>query len=138
MPSKCDNSSTASKPRHLYEYAVFRFLPKVERGEFVNIGLIMMCKRRKWIRVGFELNKEKLVAFGAGDSLAMLESQTNGIQKVASGTNDSGPMGQLEPHERFRWLTAVRSASIRTSPPHAGMTDSLDETFDRLFAELVL
>ena len=128
--------------RNLYEYAVIRFVPKVEREEFVNIGLIMMCKRRRWLRMGLCVNFDKIevMAGGAIDREAV-SAQLRGLELVASASRDGGLIATFDTHERFRWLTAVRSACIQTSRPHPGITtanEDLDATFDRLFSELVL
>lgn len=126
-----------SKPgMHLYEYAVIRYLPRVEREEFINVGLVMMCKRRRWIKVQISLDRNKALALWPEADLDAAEAQLEAFGVIAAG---NGPRAQeLETHERFRWLTAVRSASIATSRPHPGLTTDLDATFDRLFSELVL
>lgn len=125
-----------SKPeKHLYEYAVIRYVPRVEREEFVNVGLIMMCKRRRWIRVAVTDDMSRALAFHPATDEGLLQLQLKSFSEVASGK--ARPMGELEVHERFRWLTAVRSASIQTSRPHPGKCDELDTTFDRLYSELV-
>lgn len=125
-----------SKPaRDLFEYAVVRFLPRVEREEFINVGLVMMCKRRRWIRVKVDAESSRLRAFAPCADLDALRCQLDAFCRVASGCR--GTIGELEPHERFRWLTAVRSACLSTSRPHPGLTDDLEGTFDRLYADLV-
>ena len=121
---------------HLYEYAVIRFLPRVEREEFINVGLIMMCKRRRWIRVALHCDPARISAFCPAVEIDSLRSQLDSFTRIAGGC--PGPIGSLDPHERFRWLTAVRSACIQTSRPHPGHTSDLDATFARLFAELIL
>ncbi len=122
----------------LYEYAVVRYVPHIEREEFVNIGLIMMCKRRRWIRILCEINPERLAVLRAPHSCEQIAEQLRLFTGVADGNSGSGPMAALEVEERFRWLTAVKSASLQTSRPHPGLTQDLDEEFKRLFAELVL
>lgn len=122
----------------LYEYAVIRFVPRVEREEFINIGLIMMCKRRRWIRVRFHLDPARLDAFGTDLCRRALEHQLLTFTQVAEGHAAGGPMALLPVEERFRWLTAVRSACLQTGRPHPGLTTDLDARFDTLFAEQVL
>lgn len=122
--------------RHLYEYAVVRYVPRVERGEFVNVGLVMMCKRRKWLHVSIKCDRERILALWPEADVDTLSAQLESFERIASGTAP-GPIAALEAHERFRWLTAVRSASISTSRPHPGVTDNLEATARRLFAELV-
>lgn len=123
--------------RHLYEYAVIRYLPRVEREEFINVGLIMMCKRSRWIQTRIKVDQQRLQAFAGAMSAVELTVQLKSFALVAAGGCSGGPIGQLEAEERFRWLTAVRSACVQTSRPHPGLCDDLSATFDRLFDELV-
>lgn len=122
--------------RYIYEYAVIRYMPRVERGEFVNVGLIMMCKRRRWLRASIELPLARLSLMNPPHDEATLRRQLSQFERMATGESDS-PLACLPVEERFRWLTAVRSACIRTSAVHPGLTDDLDGTFERLFEELV-
>lgn len=124
--------------KHLYEYAVLRYVPAVAREEFVNVGLVMMCKRRKWIRMSVNLDERKLAAYRCLHTPAEILAQLEGFAKVCRGEREGGPMAQLPVEERFRWITAVKSASLATSRPHPGKTDNLDREFDHLFNELVL
>lgn len=126
----------AATPAHLYEYAVVRFVPKVERDEFLNVGLVMMCKRRKWIKARIQLDPVLLRSFAPDWDTDMIAEQLSSFEQIARGEGLS-PIATIEAHERFRWLTAVRSACIATARPHAGHTTNLDATFDRLFSELV-
>ena len=119
----------------LYEYALVRFIPRVERGECINIGLVMMCKRRRWLRARFAIEEDRLRAFAPGADIDALRRQVEAFERCAAGC--PGPIGELEAHERFRWLTAVRSASLGTSRPHPGLCTDLDTTFNRLFTDLV-
>lgn len=121
---------------HLYEYAVVRYMPRVEREEFVNVGLVMMCKRRRWLRVKFNCDKERITALWKDADIDTLNHQLKSFTDIVEGTGCS-PIAQLETHERFRWLTAVRSASIATSRPHPGLSPDLDATFLRLYSELI-
>lgn len=120
----------------LYEYAVVRYIPVVERGEQVNVGLVMMCKRRRWLRARAKIVPGRIKALFPDADIELLTRQLDAFGRIASG--DNSPIGLLEAHERFRWLTAVRSACICTSRPHPGLCDDLDATFDRIFAEMVL
>lgn len=122
--------------KSLYEYAVIRFMPRVEREEFVNIGLVMMCKRKRWIRTAINFDRDKIRALFGEIDCDNVEGQLESFREVAEGRNNYAR--EMEVHERFRWLTAVRSACITTSRPHPGLTRDLDVTFNRLFEELVL
>lgn len=123
---------------HLYEYAVVRVVPKVEREEFINVGLILFCKRQRYIRMEFNLNEAKFNLFTTDVALTELQTYLEAFQNTAKGTKLGGRIGQLETPERFRWLTAVRSSVLQTSRPHAGLCTELDATFERLYQELVL
>lgn len=122
---------------HLYEYAVLRVLPKVEREEFINVGLILFCKRQRYIRMEFMVNEKKFNVFSTEIDLDDLTTYLQSFQETANGTKLGGRIGQLETPERFRWLTAVRSSVLQTSRPHSGLSEHLDKTFETLFQELV-
>lgn len=124
--------------RQLYEYAVIRVVPRVEREEFINIGLIFFSKRSRYIRVRYILDEKKLNLFSSELDIESLRLQLRIFDRVCSGSDEGGVIASLEVAERFRWLTAVKSASIQTSRPHPGFSTDLDCTFDRLFQELVL
>jgi hypothetical protein len=121
----------------IYEYAVIRLVPKVEREEFFNIGLVMFSKKENYIRVEFYLCPDKFRLMHSkldyDDIIQNLES----FQKIANGEKDAGPIAQLDIPERFRWLTAIRSSVVQTSRPHPGKSKDLDKTFGKLFEELV-
>ena len=121
--------------KHLYEYAIVRYCPDVEREEFINVGLVMMCKRRRWLRFSTEFDRCRANAFFPTADIAAAERQLDAFASIAAG--DSSPIGMLEAHERFRWLTAVRSACLTTSRPHPGKCSDLDKTFERLMNRLV-
>lgn len=137
MPSKPEKNCSPSDAPLLYEYSVVRVVPRVEREEYINAGLLMMCKRRRWLRAAVTLDRELLAAFCPGADYDALAAQLRSFTLLAEGESES-PIAALEAHERFRWLTAVRSACIATSRPHPGTTDDLDKTFDRLYQELIL
>lgn len=124
--------------KHLYEYAIIRVVPKVEREEFINVGLIMFSKKAKFIQARYALDTQKLKAFSSELEQDELKKNLEAFSKICSASKEGGAIATLDIPERFRWLTAVRSASIQTSRPHAGFADDLDATFDRLFQELVL
>lgn len=122
----------------LYEYAVLRYVPRVEREEFINIGLLMMCKKERWCRARIEVNEQRLAAIRATHESAEILHQAQTFIHIADANPEAGPMAHLPAEERFRWLTAVKSSALQTSRPHPGIAENLDETFDRLFNELVL
>jgi hypothetical protein len=121
----------------LYEYAIVRVVPSVEREEFLNAGIILYCKSEKFIRMKYRLNKEKILALKPGADIAEIEKNLEGFRKIAAGDKDGGPIARLDEAERFRWLTAVRSATIQTSRPHPGITENLETLLETLFSQLV-
>lgn len=124
--------------KHLYEYAVIRVLPAVEREEFINVGIILFCKKEKFIRVYFTLNEERLKFLSKDLDTEQVKLNLLSLEKIANGEKCSSPIAEMDLPSRFRWLTAVRSSVIQTSRPHPGLCNNLEETAKRLFAELVL
>lgn len=122
---------------HLYEYAVLRYVPRAERGEFVNIGLAMMCKRQKWLRLEVKIDVRRISALGSTISIECLRHQLKAFEDIAAGLPEAGLIARCPVEERFRWLTAAKSACIRTSPVHPGLTSDLAATFRHIFAEQV-
>ena len=124
--------------KHLYEYAVIRVVPRVEREEFLNVGIMVFCKRAKFVKMLFAIDEAKMQLFASDLDLEQLQLNLESFQKIAHGAKNGGPIAQFELSERFRWLTALRSSAIQTSRPHSGFSSNLDETAERLFEEMVL
>ena len=124
--------------KHLYEYAVIRVLPAVEREEFLNAGVILFSKRAKFIRVHLHLDENKLKCFAGEADPEQIRLNLQSFEKIAMGDKQGGPIAAFELADRFRWLTAVRSSVIQTSRPHPGLCSDLEHTARRLFEELVL
>jgi len=124
--------------KHLYEYAVIRFVPKVEREEFINVGIVLFSKQAKYLNVVYTLNEEKLRAFSTEVDIECLRNGLRVFDKVCQGNKEGGSIAQMDIPDRFRWLTAMRSACIQTSRPHPGFSRDLDATLQRLFGELVM
>ncbi|MDE5812737.1 MAG: DUF3037 domain-containing protein, partial [Muribaculaceae bacterium] len=106
-----------------YEYAVLRYVPRVEREEFINVGLAMMCKRRRWIRVAISLPEGKIGAISPDADHVVLERQLQAFIDIADGKRSAGPVAQYPVEERFRWISAVKSSVIQTSRPHPGLCE---------------
>jgi len=124
--------------KHLYEYAVIRLVPRVERGEFLNVGVILFSKKRKFLDCRYHINPEKLKLFSIEIEIGEIRNNLEAFCKICHGAADGGPVAQWEISDRFRWLTAQRSSSIQTSRPHNGFSADLTKTLERLFEELVL
>lgn len=123
---------------NLYEYAVIRYVPRVEREEFVNVGLVMMCKRRRWMRAQISVDPRKLGVYDCAHTPREIEEQLASFTRLSGVLDKNDPMAGWPVEERFRWLTAVKSSCLQTSRPHPGKAADLEAAFDRLFAELVL
>lgn len=123
--------------KHLYEYATIRFVPRVEREEFLNVGVILFSKGSKYLNCKFHIDTQKLSLFDGELKIEEIEKNLKAFTKICLGAKDGGPISEWERPDRFRWLTAQRSSSIQTSRPHNGFSDDLDITLERLFTELV-
>jgi hypothetical protein len=123
--------------KHQYEYAIVRVVPVVEREEFVNAGVILFCKKKKFIRMKYRLYPDKILILKPDAEIEEICKNLEAFRIIAEGKKEGGPIASLDMAERFRWLSAVRSASIQTSRPHTGLSDDLEKTFNTLFDEMV-
>jgi hypothetical protein len=121
----------------LFEYAVIRVVPKVEREEFINIGVILYCSGQKFLQCILELNEKKLQALCCNIDVDELRSHMQSFEKICKGGDDAGPIGKLSIAERFRWLTATRSTILQTSKVHPGLCKDATEMLHRLHRQLV-
>jgi len=124
--------------KQVYEYAVIRVLPKVEREEFINVGIILFSKKAKYIRMMYKLDAARLNTFSTELDIDLLEESLKSFDKICLGHRDGGTIAQMDIPERFRWLTAVRSSCIQTSRPHPGFSDNMEKSLEKLFEELVM
>jgi hypothetical protein len=122
----------------LFEYAVLRAVPRVEREEFMNIGVILYCSKEKFLRSIFDIDQVKLAAFCAECDVEELTAHAHAVQSICNGSPASGPIGKLDLPSRFRWLTATRSTVLQASKVHPGFCAEPGEMLIRLQAELVL
>ena len=123
--------------KHLFEYAVLRVVPRVEREEFLNVGVIVYCRAQGFLQTRFELPTARLLALAPGLDLAELTARLQAFERICQGRPAGGTIGQLPLAERFRWLTATRSTVVQTSAVHPGRCADAAETLTRLHAELV-
>jgi len=122
----------------LYEYAVIRVFPKVEREEFINAGILIYSKHAKKLLVKTYFNEKKFHAFETELDEEQVRLNLKSFELIAMADPNGGPIAKMDMPSRFRWMTAVRSSCIQTSRPHPGFADDLEETLERLFEELVL
>lgn len=121
-----------------YEYAVIRLVPKVEREEFLNIGVILFCKRKKYLGIRYHLNTKRIKAFAPDLDIEMIRQYLEGWEKVCQGAAAGGPIGMQELPFRFRWLVAPRSTIIQSSRPHPGLCTDTERVLGELFERNVL
>lgn len=122
----------------LFEYAVIRIVPRVEREEFMNVGVILYCARQNFLQAKFCWNEERLGVFCSDLNKEELLQNLGAIQRICEGDSEAGPIGRLDIASRFRWLTATRSTIVQTSKVHPGFCIHPGETLDRLYSQLVL
>jgi hypothetical protein len=123
--------------KHLYEYAVIRAVPRVEREEFVNVGVMVCCKKTNALYCKFLLSTEKILALDKEADLTLLDAYLLSFKQVCAGESNGSPISLLDAASRFRWLTAQRSSMIQTSRPHIGFADDLKQVTDDLFDKFV-
>ena len=120
-----------------YDYAVIRVVPRVERGEFVNVGVILSCPTRDFLEARIELDESRLRALDPMLDLAAVRAHLAPIPLICRGGAEAGPIGRLPPRERFHWLTAPRSTIIQTSAAHAGRAADPAAALERLMDTMV-
>ncbi len=123
--------------RHAFDYAIVRVVPRVERGEFLNAGVILFCSTRAFLGSRIELDHERLKLLSPGIDLAVVESYLEAIPKICEGGGEAGSIGALPQRARFHWLVAPRSTVIQTSEVHAGVAEDPQAALDSLFEKLV-
>ena len=124
--------------KYLFEYAVLRIVPKVEREEFLNVGVVLYCPKQKFLQVLFHLDNERIKAFACDLDIPEIGQYLQAFEKICAATKDSGPIGKMALADRFRWLTATRSTVVQTSKTHTGLCKDAKETLERLYKQLVL
>lgn len=120
-----------------YDYAIVRVVPRVERGEFVNAGVIVFCSSRSYLKSAIELDETRVLALDATLELESIRPALAAIPAICAGGDAAGALGRLSPRERFDWLVAPRSTSIQASPVHAGRCTDLDAALEALMDRMV-
>ena len=123
--------------KHLFEYAVIRIVPKVEREEFINAGVILYCYGQHFLQTRYCIDEERLKMIDKESDSEELLQNLIAIEHICNGADGSGPIGRLDIAARFRWLTATRSTIIQPSKVHPGFCSNALETLNRLYAQLV-
>jgi hypothetical protein len=120
-----------------YDYAVIRVVPRVDREEFLNVGVIVSCPAKDFLEARIELDERRLLALDSTLDLASIRMHLASIPAICEGGGPAGPIGELSQRERFRWLTAPRSTIIQTSSVHTGRCKNPAEVLEHLLATMV-
>jgi hypothetical protein len=121
----------------LFEYAVLRVVPHVEREEFLNVGIVLLCAKQKFLQAKFEINSPRLDVLCKSLDFNELDKHTQAFKLICAGGKEAGPIGALPISERFRWLTATRSTILQPSKVHPGLCHDAAEKLEDLFLKLV-
>jgi len=124
--------------RQLFEYAVIRVVPRVEREEFMNVGVILYCAKQKFLKAVFMLDEDRMKAFAKDIDINTVKENLQAFTRLCAGGKDGGPIGELDLASRFRWLTAMRSTVLQTSRVHPGFCIDAAEKLNTIVAEQVL
>ena len=127
-------------PPEPFEYAVLRVVPRVERGEGVNVGVVVFCRTRGYLGARIELGTRQRAALAAlSDDLDLdaIQAHLDEVTRIVNGEADGGPIAKLDAPERFRWVTSPSSTMIQPSEVHGGVTESPPQSLDDLFDRLV-
>ncbi|HZH66098.1 MAG TPA: DUF3037 domain-containing protein [Flavisolibacter sp.] len=124
--------------KQLFEYAVIRVVPRVEREEFFNVGVILYCRQTKFLQCLYRLDEEKLRMFCLLADADEIANNLQSFERICKGSKGSGPIGKLDAASRFRWLTATRSTIVQSSKVHPGFCTDAEARLQKLFSQLVL
>lgn len=122
---------------YTYDYAIVRIVPRVERGEQINVGVILSCPDVDFLDARIELDEARLLALDPTVDLELMRTNLETIPKVCRGGPDAGPIGELPSRGRFRWLVSPRSTMIQTSPVHTGRTGDPAACLEQLVERVV-
>lgn len=121
-----------------YEYAIIRVVPKVEREEFFNVGVLLFSKRKKFLGIKYHIDQKKLSAFSEDLTIEMLNAHLKAWEDICKGSPEGGCIGTFEVADRFRWLAASRSTIIQSSKTHSGLCTDPQAELEKLFEVFVL
>jgi hypothetical protein len=124
-------------PPDPFQYAIVRVVPRVERGECVNAGVVVFCRPRRFLEARVELDEARLRALAPDVDLDAVHSHLDALRRIAAGDPGAGAIAALPASERFHWLVAPSSTIIQCSPVHTGLTDDPEGELERLLAQLV-
>ena len=121
----------------VYDYAIVRVVPRVEREEFINVGVILSCEASRYLEARIELDEARLRALAPDLDIESVSRHLQAVTAICRGGPGTGPIGQLPPRARFHWLTAKRSSILQTSPVHTGKCSDMDAIMEHLLRRMV-
>lgn len=121
-----------------FEYAIIRVVPRVEREEFLNVGVVLFSKRPTFLEMKYIVDEKRLLALDPKIDIAEVRLHLNAFEQISKGDKQAGPIASLDHAERFRWLTAKRSTVVQTSAVHPGLCNDAAAVVDKLLQQLVL
>lgn len=124
--------------KHVFEYAVVRVVPRVEREEFMNVGVVLYCKKLNFLQAIITVDEDRLCCFTNREDVSEIKANLHAFDQICQGSAESGPIGKLDEASRFRWLTATRSTVVQASKVHPGLCVDPLQTLVRLHLQLVM
>ncbi len=115
-----------------FDYAILRVVPRVERQEFINAGVVAFCLEKRFLGARILLNEQRLHALWPDADVELAREHLEAVRRICEGDADAGPIAKLSLRERFHWIISPRSTIIQPSPVHTGVCDGTDELLDRL------
>ena len=122
---------------HTYDYAVIRVVPRVDREEFINVGVILFCDAHDFLTARIELDEARLCALAPDVDLALVRRHLDVIPRICEGGPTAGPIGQLSRRERWHWLVAPKNTILQVSEPHTGLCEAPEAWLERLLDRVV-
>ena len=126
------------EPPSPFSYTILRVVPSVERGECLNVGVVLFCRQRRFLGARVQLDETRIRSLGARVPVIEVEAHLDALVRVAEGAADAGPVAALDQSERFGWLAAPSSTIVQPSEVHSGLCQDPAETLEALFERLVL
>lgn len=123
--------------KKVFEYAVIRVVPRIEREEFLNVGVILFCKATRYLACTWSVDEQRLSGFAPDLDLEEVRGHLEAFERIAAGAKLGGALATLDAPSRFRWLTATRSTIVQTGKVHPGLCSQPEQSLQRLFASLV-
>jgi hypothetical protein len=121
-----------------FDYALLRVVPRVERQEFINAGIVVYCPEKRYLAARIRLDIARLMALWPDADPALVQQHLDAVERICAGDESAGPIARLSQRERFHWLTSPRSTIVQPSPVHTGICDATEGVLDRLEKQFLL